>query len=1096
MKTVISANGAINRDVSPLYVDTEKGEVVLRENARVMSYGDMGINVSHKGMLKLYYAFPIGFNTCVGTVEDKERDQLLFCNYSSNGTHGVYALKRETITALSTGSFWAFNTAHRVSMDVLGDYVYLTDGYNPPRKLNVVTPSTFTLDAEGIQVAMRHPTDAPTVVVGSDVDKVVNKMLGKTFQFATYFVYPDYSYSVLSPYSAIVVSPSVFSSGDTYIDDYIGNYVNITYDLGNADVMQVVLLAREGNTGNWFVVEEYTKPDATTSRTVAFYNDVAREYLPVSVATALYSDVPRLANTNVIAENRLLYGGVTKGYGTDIDVTYDLEVEYEDVDVTSPAPVPIYVSDGLAEPNYYVQFTIPASLNVGDIININFTGRYDQHLPTDGINPAYFYYEYAKSYIVQSGDTQQDVVDYFVYEIYNLLPSDVITTLFSGTVFDIQSADMGGGIVRMLFIGTYNSTSLPPTYLVTASSSVTTIPTGVSTYKSGSWYQVGIVPKDDRSRTCGVIATQKIYIPHAGERDFADAFDIAKIKFTVASASFPSWVTKVSFAVTESVNFAGVYPFVVGNDNSINMFDTFIDGKRALAIRMPENLNYEYASGDYVQLEALDSYTTPTEITETIVKPVIGTRTLLEYGGTEYVGFWLIVPRGTETISQYDGKLASIYRPKSEVSNLVYYEDFVTYDVDDFVAGLEGYIEDGDAWFIERVFEWDDGSSGTITKDQVVEDFYINTDFAIRAYSKGRPLVEVELDNGGEVTLQDVMWSNAYLDNTKTNGTSFFSALNRKQLNERDGVINGLYVVGFTVKAIQDNKETSLYIGVEEVTNADGTSQYVSTGNFLGTTRASDSDYGSRHPASIVKNNRNVYYWDSDKAAVVRSAPNGQTDLAMYRMKKEFTRIAKGATSALFGFDEKYNELVCTFVVSGTPETWVFREGDNMWVEKRDYSDSSGRAPSGYGLIGNQLYALLDGAYKMEGNSSYNIFFGQYKPLSVTTALNVYPTEEKAPQALKMDSNKRLKATLTTPVSNTYPVGQKSYLYVGTWREEDGIYTSEVLKNVLVAGGVEDINQIHDGDDIVGRYVLIKFDDDDSDLCEFRLVTANYTVNK
>src|SRR5690606_37413910 len=113
-------------------------------------------------------------------------------------------------------------------------------------------------------------------LIGSDESRVVNKLVGKTFQFAYMYQYLDYTYSVLSPYSDIVVSPAVFEAADnTYTSNAVGNYVNVTYDLGNDSVRAVKLLAREGNSGSWFVVEEHEKT-TTGTRTISFYNDVAR----------------------------------------------------------------------------------------------------------------------------------------------------------------------------------------------------------------------------------------------------------------------------------------------------------------------------------------------------------------------------------------------------------------------------------------------------------------------------------------------------------------------------------------------------------------------------------------------------------------------------------------------------------------------------------------------------------------------------------------------------------------------------------------------------------------------------------------------------
>src|SRR5690606_12438083 len=116
--------------------------------------------------------------------------------------------------------------------------------------------------------------------------------------------------------------------------------------------------------------------------------------------------------------------------------------------------------------------------------------------------------------------------------------------------------------------------------------------------------------------------------PHAGERAFADAFYRARIAFNIPVPAWgaPTWAKYYRFAVTESVNFSGVYPFVVGNATD-NIKDIYLDGKNVLAINMPTNLQYEFEKGDYLQIEVLDDPVTPTTVDKTIVKTIIGTRT-------------------------------------------------------------------------------------------------------------------------------------------------------------------------------------------------------------------------------------------------------------------------------------------------------------------------------------------------------------------------------------------------------------------------------------------------------------------------------------
>jgi len=1123
MKTILPLNGAINKDVNPLYVDAAKGEVIHRKNCRVASSdgGRQGINVSIKGMTEVSAGLPSGTNRIIGYVEDTEREQGIFFNYNNNGDHGIYAFNGSNVINMgAVSSALGFTATEVIDATILGDYCVFVSDFNPPRKIRVWNSDTDTQtslagkDAFDIQLAVRPPSTKPATVLGSDATKVVNKLVGKTFQFAYFYIYNDYTYSVLSPYSDIVVSSAVFDAKDnTYIDNAVGNYVQVEYGLGNDEVRTVKLIAREGNSGNWFVVEEYDTGGSGGTRTYSFFNDVARQGLVETEALALYSDVPLLAKTVETVENRIVLGNVLKGYDKTSPIV-EYAVEYEDVDVSGSSNA-LNVNSGIDDPgdptgDYYVEFEIPSPPVADTVISVSLSGRYEQFI---GAASYRFRWRYEFSYTVNAGDSLVDVQNAFIYDIntkgISIIETDYGTYVAGSGYLVYGSTGLTSNYVAISFTPVWDDSGDDGegggagSYvdILVSTASEETLPTGVSTFKGGSYYNVGVLFYDDFSRTSGVLSSQSVYVPHAGERAFADAFDRARIAFTIpdGSVGVPSWATKYRFAVTESVNFTGVFPFVSGDTDDVKQL--WLDGQKVLAINMPTNLQYEFTKGDYLHFEVLDDPATPTDITKTIVKNIIGTRTLLTIGSTEYSGFWLIVPAGTEIVADYTDALMYIYRLKNTVEDLVYFEDSNTYDITGGVMQtLSGYVGGEDAWYVEREFEWDT-VIGSITK--VVEDFYINVDDAIRAYSKGRAVVE--FDTLGQIRLQDVVWSFNYLDNTKINGISTFNSLNRKQLDEKSGEIQRIRLVGDVIKVIQVDKETSLYVGKAQISDARGNLQVVKSNDFIGTVYPSQTDYGSSYPQSIVRYNRNLYYWDNDHGEVVRSSPNGIHPISEYGMKSEFLRIKDDIDDALLVdsssvdiialYDIRNDEYVITFDIRGAVETWVFKEGADGWTQEIDWTKSDNSADL-YGNLAEQSLSFgFDSVWKHEDNSSYNSFYGESKIASVKGVVNVEPREEKCLRALEMDSNRAFNTIITTPVTVTNTLGQKTYLYPGTYRERDGSFTSAVFKNILIVGG-EDINQIHANNDIVGKYIEIELNDNGVTEAQLRLVTASFTINK
>jgi hypothetical protein len=1194
MKTLLPMNGGINRDANPLYIASDRGDVYDRRNCRVYSFDGnrTGINVSIKGMTEVSASLPSGTNIIIGYVQDKERDCGIFFNYNSNGNDGIYIFTGSLVINLGVpNGVLGFSPFYFVRASVIGDYCVFTDNLNPPRKIQFVNDDgDFQINllsgksADDIQLINRPPSSAPTFVVGSDSSKKSNRLIGKSFQFAYYYIYSDNTYSVLSPYSDLLVAPSMFTGDkDSYVDQSLGNHAVVSYNVGYDSVSEVVLVAREGNSGNWFVVDKHEKDseDELSVISTVFYNDVARVGVQHQEVDSFFSDVPLLAKSVSIVQNRVALANVLKGYDK-TNVDFSVSVAYEDYDLNGLF-TDMTNSDEISSTNYIIKWTIPTALIKGQIIKATFSGRFKNESSYD------FDFYYSFSVVVESGDVVSDIINKFVADITSK-GNGIITTIRKGT-FITASPYQSGSDVGIQFLGVAGSGSEEYSYSGTFTQE--TIVSGVNTFKAGSYYEVGVVLCDEHSRTSGVLSKKKIYIPSAGERDFADAYKRAYLNFTINNTTAPSWAKYLRFVVTESVSFSGVFNTIVGASS----VEAVNDGKDVFAISLSESLDYAFTDGDYVLIESISG----SSIT-TIQKTCIGTRTIVyDSASNEYSGFFLLIPNEGESILDFAGNKLTIYRPKSDIENNVFFEDVNTYSVTNGVIQItSGTIDNSDAWIINRQFSvtfdiglpnvlqgirLNTGTSGTaqfsygsitgvftfyddyettikrfvaqygndfltnglvvaadgsdllvyepagastsptitnLTGDldgdtllineartgvlyATVEDFYIDIYTGLRAYARGRSIVE--LSDLSQIRLQDFVWSFNYLDNTKINGMSTFNPLNRKQLDEKNGQINAISVVGDVVKVIQDNKETSLYIGKARFVDGDGTIGLVKSNDFIGDAYPSVSDYGSRYPNSVSTNNRDVYYFDGDRGQVIRSSANGQFPISDYGMKSEFLRIKRDMDNALgvdsrsvkiiSFYDVRNDEYVITFDIRGNVETWAFKEGADQWVARYDFEDASGNAPSLYGNVGEQALSFLNGSVWLhERSTSYNTFYGDLKPLSVTGLLNIYPEQEKCLRAVKIDSNRAMDTTITSPVANTRPVGQKSLLYAESYSLREGSYTSAVYGNILGAGGVENLSLLHSGDDMVGKYLQLTFSDESASEMQLRLVTASFTINR
>lgn len=83
---------------------------------------------------------PTGTNKCIGAGEDKENGRIFYFIHNSNSNHAIFQYDQDTQTVekILINSLLNFSLDHYINhVDFVEDLMYWTDGYNPPRKINV-----------------------------------------------------------------------------------------------------------------------------------------------------------------------------------------------------------------------------------------------------------------------------------------------------------------------------------------------------------------------------------------------------------------------------------------------------------------------------------------------------------------------------------------------------------------------------------------------------------------------------------------------------------------------------------------------------------------------------------------------------------------------------------------------------------------------------------------------------------------------------------------------------------------------------------------------------------------------------------------------
>lgn len=322
----------------------------------------------------------------IGSAVDNQRAFIYFFVWAETASYNTiyqYDANENRYRIVFRGSFLNFDRESFVKADVvnsnfqqddvLQSILYFTDNINPPRKINVdraiaggyngITNANLDYALNAIKAA---PVREPKTVFSTDEDLLINNFRNNTFQFATQFIYTDGEESALSPFSKLA-SPDINSVaglesigfGKNFYQDNICE-IQTRYRAGSntspladsitlPDVKKVRVLARRGNDGNFFIIDEYNPYQAITRNILGvdvevynpstgvykFYNEGAYAGIPEIEYAKLYDNVPFKARAQSYSGNRVFYGNYEEGR-PNVDVRANISVLYsQDKSVSS-----------------------------------------------------------------------------------------------------------------------------------------------------------------------------------------------------------------------------------------------------------------------------------------------------------------------------------------------------------------------------------------------------------------------------------------------------------------------------------------------------------------------------------------------------------------------------------------------------------------------------------------------------------------------------------------------------------------------------------------------------------------------------------------
>jgi len=434
---------------------------------------------------------------------------------------------------------------------------------------------------------------------------------------------------------------------------------------------------------------------------------------------------------------------------------------------------------------------------------------------------------------------------------------------------------------------------------------------------------------------------------------------------------------------------------------------------------------------------------------------------------------------------------------------------------------LQRRIPTGNSWLRAEI-NINDGLSYPIYDSKLSS--FVDSSFL----DKGRPGI-VDPTIRGKWYKTMLRYSGRYEENSAINNLSRVVYDDVKMLPVKYGAISIIQQVGDVLKVKQKKKNTSIYIGREELRTADGGGNVVASGNILGTDRVPVPDYGTEYPYSVVKHNRYEYFVDLEHGVVIRDSANGMIPISDYKMKTWFKELCiyfRGLTNKDIkaGYDGINNEYIVTFVDYDNMKAWthVFNELTDRWTSFYTHEiETSGYSiekvfPLMYMWIGNKMYSYIckspfigqildndeDGLWE-HNRAGYNRIYGDIKNSMVSVTSNAgIASSIKNFEAMSYHCTKRLglpnNDSIRIPATARYPNGMISRLKAGKFSEEEGIFYSELLNNMISRSSTPTVDDLINGDNMRGYSMTSDFEYDaknDSDVGKMLLFLIDIYFN-
>jgi len=980
--------------------------------------------------------------------------------------------------------------------------------------------SSGNLEALSLNRMHVPPVSPITFAYGSDTAKEINNLRGKLFQFTYRYKYREHGYSRTANVSTITLPEDDESiEGEIVNDITANNYLDLAFQSGDLGVIEwVELFIREGNFGTWFYVKRFEEGESTYT----FYNDIALEAMDDNEVNTMADSLPRESNAErYISENVMLSAGNTEGFNNiELDVT--MTAGFEESVLTGAGALrgsftitESVVDEGLGGERLYGKFNVdalPGGTAAGDYVEI-----YAQ-----SANPSY---TVSTSFVADAAAVASAAAfsSRCITEIINAAAPDMEADANDHGFVNFDNGDFSVSVVDE------GDTSWGANYIKISAPATGEVKKW-SGFKTGAIHKFGIQYYDEEMRPFAVMTSDdtEIYIPTIPEgngvgSDLDDEYKWRSYVDWVIGHTPPTGAAYWQWAYAGNSNISNFWTYVLDKDLGVeDTDDTYGVAAAGTAYTCFDigplidvsgtfplsQVSYTWEAGDRVRVITL-----PSTVNDTYGDLVaFGNISDIEIVTYDDATNRLVLPYDTTTNKYFAGgsSLIEIYRPKATTEETIYYVCGPVYETytdggvlyhkgstqnQDVGNDAEGTLVRGDVYFIARAFSQELAGAGGSSPASVylVETPSYSDFYTSNSYNYGKINVESDL---GETYLNDIRWTNTFVQDTYINGLCTYDALDYISLPNRNGQIQAIEQIGDMLRVYQEDRTTAVWIGKTEYIDTTGQSTVSKTDSVLGSTRELSREFGTLNPESIVKIDNYVYGYDIQNGVFWRDSVNGlfpisgrETETGQdYKMEHYFRNISKtllesgvSDVNMLTEWDGEYKLLYVTFKDANTPannETLAFHEPSNRWYSFYDIwvDAETDLFIDCYARYKNYFYSFLEGElYKMnDPDADRATFFTVKYDVIVDVVFNPDPSLSKTLEAIGLHTAGNWtvsEVNIEADTSNTN--GMYSEISSTYFNDIEGVQRAPFLRNMKTRSAVNDNWDLHNGDRLRGRTAQI-----------------------